>query len=107
MKKSLISEKISILRLLINCLEKLNNRSMRDVAWFNFFAILKAKAEEAGRQIVEVPAKRITKLCSQCQKEVPKDLSVCVHNYPFCHLVIDRDHNSALNILRAGQVLQH
>ena len=96
------------------CIEKLNswnswrslNRSMRDVAWLNFFSILKAKAEEAGRQIVEVPARGTSQICSGCEKEVPKDLSVRVHNCPFCHLVIDRDYNSALNILRLGASLQ-
>jgi len=96
------------------CIEKLNswntwrglNRSMRDVAWLNFFSILKAKAEEAGRKIVEVPAKGTSQICSRCGKEVPKDLSVRIHNCPFCHLVLDRDYNSALNILRLGASLQ-
>ena len=98
----------------IVCIEKMNswnswkslNRSMRDVAWFQFFSILKAKAVEAERQIVEVDPKGTSQICSSCQKEVPKDLSVRIHNCPFCHLVIDRDHNSALNILRLGQSLQ-
>lgn len=97
------------------CIEKLKswnsfrnlNRSMRDVAWFGFFSILKAKAVEAERQIIEVPAKGTSQICSGCNKEVPKDLSIRVHSCPFCHLVLDRDHNAALNILRAGQVLQH
>jgi len=30
---------------------------------------------------------------------VPKDLSVRVHSCPFCGLVLDRDHNAAINIL--------
>lgn len=97
------------------CIEKLNswktfrnlNRSMRDVAWFNFFSILKAKAVDAERQIVEVPAKGTSQMCSGCGNEVPKDLSVRIHSCPFCNLVLDRDHNSAINILRAGQALQH
>jgi putative transposase len=95
-------------------IEKLNNwktfrnlnRSMRDVAWFGFFSILKAKAEEAGRKIIEVPARGTSQICSSCGKEVSKDLSVRVHSCPFCQLVLDRDHNSALNILRLGQSLR-
>ena len=96
------------------CIEKLQgwstdwrrlNKSMRDVAWFNFFNILQAKAAEAGRRIIEVPAKGTSQICSSCGKEVPKDLSVRVHNCPFCHLSIDRDYNSALNILRLGTSL--
>jgi putative transposase len=94
-------------------IEKLNswnafrnlNRSMRDVAWFNFFSILKAKAEEAGRQIVEVPAKNTSQICSSCGAIVSKGLETRIHNCS-CGLNIDRDFNSALNILRLGQSLQ-
>lgn len=82
------------------------NKSMRDVAWFGFFQILKGKAEEAGRSIIEVPAKGTSQLCSQCGVEVPKDLSIRIHSCPHCHLKIDRDINAAINILRAGQALQ-
>lgn len=81
------------------------NRSMRDVAWFGFFNILKAKAEEAGREVIEVSAKNTSQICSNCGIMVPKDLSVRVHNCS-CGLIIDRDYNSALNILRLGQSLQ-
>jgi putative transposase len=95
------------------CIEKLKswnthrnlNKSMRDVAWFKFFGILKAKAEEAGRKIIEVPAKNTSKICSSCGQIVQKDLSVRVHSCN-CGLVIDRDFNSALNILRLGQSLR-
>lgn len=90
------------------CIEQMNswngnrslNRSMRDVAWFGFFNILKWKAEEAAtRGIIEVPAKDTSQLCSQCGARVPKDLSTRIHSCPRCGLTIDRDFNSALNIL--------
>ncbi len=95
------------------CIEKLQswntyralNKSMRDVAWFQFFAILKAKAEEAGREIIEVPAKNTSQKCSGCGQIVPKDLAVRIHQCS-CGLTLDRDHNAALNILRAGQALR-
>lgn len=80
------------------------NRSMRDVAWFRFFSILKTKAEEAGREIVEVPAKNTSQLCSACGQIVKKDLSVRVHNCS-CGLTLDRDINAARNILRLGKPL--
>lgn len=97
------------------CIEKLKswktfrnlNRSMRDVAWFNFFNILRFKAEEAEKEVIEVNPKGTSQRCSSCGKEVLKDLSVRIHNCPFCHLVLGRDHNAARNILRAGQALQH
>ena len=82
------------------------NKSMRDVAWFGFFEILKAKAEEAGREVIEVPARNTSQLCSRCGVKVPKDLSIRIHSCPSCGLTIDRDYNAALNILRLGQSLQ-
>ena len=81
------------------------NRSMRDVAWFQFFNILRQKAEEAQRSIVEVPAKNTSQMCSRCEQIVKKDLSVRIHSCS-CGLNIDRDFNSALNILRLGQSLR-
>ncbi|HRR97036.1 MAG TPA: transposase, partial [Candidatus Ratteibacteria bacterium] len=81
------------------------NRSMRDVAWQQFFNILTSKVEYTGKQVIKVPPKGTSQICSSCSKEVPKDLSVRVHNCPFCGLVIDRDINSAINILRLGMSL--
>ena len=81
------------------------NRSMRDVSWFQFFNILRFKAEEAGRAVIEVPAKDTSQLCSKCGQLVEKDLSIRVHKCP-CGLEIDRDWNAALNILRFGQSLR-
>jgi len=81
------------------------NKSMRDVAWFGFFDILYHKAEDAGRIIVKVPAKNTSQKCSSCGQIVEKDLSVRIHNCP-CGLIIDRDFNAALNIIRDGQSLQ-
>ena len=97
----------------IVCIEKLNNwktfrnlnKSMRDVAWFEFFNILHFKAEEAGREVIEVPARNTSQMCSSCGAIVKKDLSVRVHSCS-CGLIIDRDYNSALNVLRLGQSLQ-
>lgn len=79
------------------------NRSMRDVAWFGFFNILRGKAAEAGRLIVEVPARDTSQLCSRCGARVPKDLSVRIHSCPSCGLSIDRDINAAINILGSGR----
>jgi len=81
-------------------------REMRDAAWFGFFDVLCWKAEEAARMVIKVPARDTSQLCSRCGARVPKDLSVRIHSCPFCGLTIDRDHNAALNILRAGQAPQ-
>jgi putative transposase len=95
------------------CIEKMSswtssrplNKSMRDVAWFDFFNKLRFKAEEAGREVIEVPAAGTSQLCSRCGANVPKNLSVRVHDCPNCGLIIDRDWNSAINILKLGQGL--
>lgn len=96
------------------CHEKMNaftsftklTRSMRDVAWFQFFNILNVKAEEAGRLIIKVPAKNTSQMCSGCGGIVSKTLDVRVHNCPHCNCSLDRDFNSALNILRFGTNLR-
>jgi len=76
------------------------------VAWFQFFEILRFKAEEAGREVIKVNPKNTSQLCSQCGKEVPKNLSVRIHNCPHCNCSLDRDLNAALNILRLGTSLK-
>ncbi len=81
-------------------------RSISDSSWGMFFNMLSSKAEEAGRTVVKVPPHNTSQICSGCGEKVPKSLSVRVHRCPFCNLVLDRDINASLNILRLGQSLQ-
>jgi len=78
------------------------NKSIGDVAWHQFVQCCASKAEEAGRTVVLVEPRNTTKACSGCGEIVPKSLSRRVHNCPKCGLVLDRDHNAALNILARG-----
>ncbi len=78
------------------------NRSMRDAACFGFFDILRFKAEETGREVIEVLTRGTSQVCSQCGAIVTKDLSCRIHLCPSCGLTIDRDYNAARNILRLG-----
>jgi putative transposase len=78
------------------------NKSIGDVAWNQFVQFTASKAEDAGRSIVLVDPRNTTKACSKCGEIVPKRLSVRVHVCPKCELVLDRDHNAALNILARG-----
>ncbi|MFH0817497.1 MAG: zinc ribbon domain-containing protein, partial [Candidatus Micrarchaeota archaeon] len=51
-----------------------------------------------------------TQECSNCHEIVKKDLTVRVHDCPFCNLVMDRDLNAAYNILKratAGTTYSH
>ena len=80
------------------------SKSIADASWSKFFDMLTYKAEEAGREVVKVRPHGTSQLCSFCGAKVPKTLAVRVHRCSVCGLVMDRDHNAALNILNCGQV---
>ena len=88
-------------------------RRISDAGWAAFRTILLAKAACAGRQVIAVPPAYTSQDCSgvlpdgsRCTQRVTKSLSVRTHICPCCGLVLDRDENAALNILRAGQARQ-
>lgn len=82
------------------------SKSISDSSWGMFFEMLSYKAASAGRTVIKVPPYNTSQNCSRCGKKVVKSLSVRIHRCPFCGLVLDRDHNAALNILRVGQTHQ-
>ncbi|WP_075164134.1 RNA-guided endonuclease InsQ/TnpB family protein [Ktedonobacter racemifer] len=59
----------------------------------------RAKAEEAGRQVVRVNPAYTSQTCSACGHRQPMPLSVRVYECSHCGLVIHRDHNGSRNIL--------
>jgi putative transposase len=83
-----------------HCLAK----SISDVSWSKFVELLKYKSEWYGRELVQInqffPS---SKMCSSCGN-IKKDLTLKDREYvcSCCGLVIDRDYNAALNILREG-----
>jgi putative transposase len=80
-------------------------RSISDAGWAQFAGILEAKAEDAGSQVARVSARNTSQACSGCGQIVPKALGVRWHSCE-CGTSLDRDHNAALNIHRAGQALR-
>ncbi|WP_242492548.1 transposase [Methanolobus psychrotolerans] len=60
------------------------------------------KAEWAGKRVELANPKNISQMCSGCGQIVRKDLSKRTNCCPFCSLVLDRDQNAAINILRLG-----
>ena len=74
-------------------------KSISDAGWSQLINFTKSKAEYAGKIVELVNPRNTSQDCSSCGKSVQKDLSVRVHNCPFCGLVLDRDHNAAINIL--------
>jgi putative transposase len=78
------------------------SRQISDVAWGTFFNMLRYKAEWAGKEVKEVNPRNTSQICSGCEAIVKKEMNVRVHNCPYCGLILDRDHNAAINILRLG-----
>lgn len=73
-------------------------KSISDVAWNKFVQYLCYKAEDASGKVCFIPAKNTSVKCSNCGAVVNKSLSMRTHKCS-CGFVVDRDHNSALNIL--------
>jgi putative transposase len=78
-------------------------KSISDASWGQVRSILEAKAVYAERRVVAVPAHYTSQDCSGWGERVLKSLSVRTHACPSCGLVLDRDANAALNILRLGR----
>jgi putative transposase len=81
---------------------KVISRSIADVAWGQFVQYTTYKAANAGRAVALVNPRGTTQICSGCGEIVVKDLSMRIHDCPQCGLVLNRDHNAALNILALG-----
>jgi putative transposase len=83
------------------------NRSILDAGWGVFLSILRAKAESAGRAVVEVSPRHTSQKCSRCGhitagNRVTQAEFRCLS----CGLSMHADVNAAENILRAGLALQ-
>jgi putative transposase len=76
-------------------------KSISDAGWSQLINFTKTKAEYAGKIVELVNPRNTSQNCSSCGNSVKKDLSVRIHSCPFCGLVLDRDHNAAINILNS------
>jgi putative transposase len=81
-----------------HCLAK----SIQDAAWSQFAAHLTYKAAYAGKAVVAVNPAYTSQDCSQCGHRQKKTLAERLHQCICCGVVLDRDHNAALNIKRLG-----
>jgi len=80
-------------------------KAVHDVGWSSFIEMLRYKAENAGRQLMEVDANYTSQECPQCHAVARKSLSERVHRCG-CGLTLGRDHAAALLILGRGLRLQ-
>jgi putative transposase len=64
--------------------------------------MLKNKAKNSNVKIIEVNPKNTTKNCSNCGNK--QDMPLCKREYKCknCGLELNRDYNSAINILNKG-----
>ena len=74
-------------------------KSFNDASWGRFLAWVTYYAAVHEIEVRAVAPHFTTQECSGCGKRVYKSLSIRTHVCPHCGLVIDRDHNAALNIL--------
>jgi putative transposase len=77
-------------------------KHIADVAWTQFITFTQNKAEEAGSVVVLVKPNNTSQMCSRCGLLIKKELAERTHICHECGLVLDRDHNAAINILRLG-----
>jgi putative transposase len=75
--------------------------SISDAGWSQFVSYTTYKAGNAGRCVLTVSPAYTSQLCSGCGAIQRKELSERWHSCP-CGCELDRDHNAAINILRAG-----
>jgi putative transposase len=79
------------------------HRSLHDVGWAQFVSILRAKAEEAGRVVIEVDARHTSDRCEACGYiALENRASQAVFSCRRCGHTADADEHAARNILRAG-----
>lgn len=101
----------------IIAIEKLNIKGMirhpylakhiSDASWGSFARMLGYKASSAGNQVIEVDPRGTSQICSICGNKVPKTLAQRWHRCPYCGVVIQRDLNSANDIITLGTRGKH
>jgi putative transposase len=79
------------------------HRSIHDAGWAQFVSILRAKAEEAGRVVIDVDARHTSDRCEACGHTAAENrASQAVFSCRRCGHTANADEQAARNILRAG-----
>ena len=82
------------------------NRSISDAGWGAFVAILRAKAEEAGRTVLNVDPQHTSDRCEACGHAARENrVSQAVFRCQRCGHQAHADEHAARNIARAGLAL--
>lgn len=80
-----------------------NMRNILDSSWSTFTRMLELKAECAGVQLIKVNPRNTSKTCNVCGSIQDMSLSNRIYNCNSCGMILDRDHNAAINILALGR----
>nr|BBH87415.1 transposase [Thermosporothrix sp. COM3] len=75
-------------------------KSIADAAWGRFLSWVRYYGTLHRVPVIGVEPAFTTQDCSRCGQRVKKSLSMRTHLCPGCGLLLDRDHNAALNILQ-------
>ena len=79
------------------------NRSISDAGWGQFVSILRAKAEDAGRTVIEVDPRHTSDRCEACGHAAKENrVTQAVFACRRCGHRAHADEHAARNILRAG-----
>jgi putative transposase len=82
------------------------NRSISDAAWGRFVSILRAKAEDAGRTLIEVDPRHTSDGCEACGHAARENrITQAAFACRACGYTAHADEHAARNILRAGLAL--
>jgi putative transposase len=82
------------------------NRSIHDAGWGRFLGILRAKAEDAGRVLIEIDPRHTSDGCENCGHAAPGNrVSQAEFVCQLCGHRAQADEHAARNILRAGLAL--
>jgi putative transposase len=79
-------------------------KSISDASWGRFLWWVNYYGSLHHIPVIAVAPQWTSQQCSGCGKLVQKSLSERTHQCPHCKLVLDRDHNAAVNILKKGTV---
>jgi putative transposase len=79
------------------------HRSIHDAGWAQFVSILRAKAEEAGRVVIDIDPRHTSDRCEACGHTARENrASQAVFSCRGCGHTAHADEHAARNILRAG-----
>ena len=83
------------------------SRSISDAGWGRFVSILRAKAEDAGRTLIEVDPRHTSDRCEACGHAASDNrVTQAEFHCQACGHTAQADEHAARNLLRAGLALQ-